>query len=252
MTVAEIMADVEAQLNRAGVPAVDTRIGTWVQDELREWAENAVWPPTRAVGDPHNWTFLTATYDFATTATQQTYALTAVTGFLRPIRLWFEFTGGDRVDYMELEVLRQMYYGRNDSYPERYGLAFSEDGTTLPTLWLFPPPKEAWAGHLTHQKKATVISAAQSNIFTIRWPDGITAGATARGLRLLRGHEEAAPWAAEKGRILAAAMASDRKSESEEAMTLGISTVADGDPDNPRPVLSDYPAGRKIDPASYY
>jgi len=247
MTLAEIGAEVEAHLNRAGVAAVDTRVGTWVQDELREWAENAIWPPTRPLGDPHNWTFLTRTHDFDTIAERAYYALTAASGFLRPVRLWMECDGGDRVTYLELEVLRQMYYGRNASYPEHYGLEFNEDGTTAPVLWVFPSPSQIWTSHLTYQKKATAISGAESNIFTIRWPEGIVAGATARGLRLLRGHEEAASWVAEKGRALAAAMASDRKAESEEAMTLGISTSADGDPENPRPILTDYPYGREIE-----
>ncbi len=253
MTVTQIEAEVDAYLNRAGVAAVDTRVSVWVQDELREWAENATWPPATAgrAGNPHNWTFLTLTYDVSTIADRAYYALAAATGFLRPIRLWLECVNGDRVTYLELEVLRQMYYGRNSSYPEHYGLEFNEDGITEPVLWVFPSPSQVWPAHLTYQKKAKGISGTQSNIFTIRWPDGLIAGATARGLRLLRGHEEAGSWVAEKGRQLAAAIAGDRKSESEEAMTLGISSVADGHPENPRPVLEDYPAGRKIDPASW-
>ena len=262
MTVAEIESRVDKHLNRVGVSDVATTIAAWVQEELRQWAENATWPVGKAVdqkvpgrqhgGEPHNWSFLTTTYDFATTASLQTYSLSAATGFLRPIRLWLECVDGDRVTYMDLEVLRQMNYGRNPSYPEHYGLAFSEDGTTLPTLWLFPAPLEAWTGHLTYAKKATAVSGGQSNIFTIRWPEGIIAGAVARGIRLLRGYAEAAEWVEEQSRMLAAAIASDRGAQSEAGMTLGISTVADGDPEHPRPILEDYPFVRKIDPESYY
>lgn len=256
MTVAEIEAEVTANLNREDVAEVATRVGTWVQAELRAWAEQAVWPPAQAgrtrVGQPHNWSFLRSTYDFNTVVGHQTYNLPLSPAFLRPVRLWFETVASDRIQYLDLEVLKQSYYGRSNAHPECYGIEFQEDDATAAVLWVFPPPLQVWAGHLTYQRKATAISGAQSNIFTIRWPDGIIAGATARGLRLVRGHAEAEAWESQRNVILGAAIASDRRAESEVGMTLGISTVADGDPDNARPILSDYPTDRKIDPASYY
>jgi len=255
VTVTELEAAVEDNLNRAGISAVSTRMAGWVQDELRSWSDDAVWPPPKEgrarVGDPHNWTFLTTTYDFSTVVSQDFYNLP--TTFLRPIRIWFETTWGERLLYLEYEVAKQMYFGRNDSYPEVYSIVFNEDGTTAPVLWLFPGPLEIWSAHVTHQKKATAVTGGQTNIFTLRWPDGIIAGATARGLRLLRGHEEAAAWMRERNVVLGQAMGSDRKAETEAAMTLGISTVADGHPASPRPILDEgYPTGRMIDPDSYY
>ncbi len=256
MTVTQIEADVTAHLNREGVSAVANRIASWVQDELRAWADQALWPPVRPrrarVGIPHDWSFLRQTYDFATIVGHQTYNLPTSPAFLRPFRLWFETVASDRVIYSELEVLKQVYYGRSNGYPERYAIQFQEDDATAAVLWVFPPPSDIWTGHLTYQRKAAPISGAQTNIFTLRWPDGIVAGATARGLRLLRGHDEAEAWASERDTILGAAIASDRMAEGEAGMTLGISTVADGDPENPRPILADFPVGRKIDPESYY
>lgn len=259
MTVTEIEAEVEETLNRVGVTAVSSRVAGWVGLELKEWAEHAVWPPLkpvndkepgrRRVGEPHDWTFLTSTQDFTTTASLATYALEVA--LLRPKRIWFEITGWDRARYLDLELLRQVYYGRSEGKPEAYSIVFSEDDATAPVLYLFPTPSDAWAGHLTYVRKATTITGAQTNIFTLRWPEGIIAGTVARGLRLLRQYDEANDWEEQKGRHLAEAIASDRRAESEADMTLGISTVADGDPENPRPILSEYPYGRKIDPDSW-
>ena len=260
-TVTQIEAEVTANLDRSGISEVSSRVSGWVQAELKEWSQNALVHPPKPVnareggrtrlGKPHDWTFLRKTYDFTTVATDDDYTLIA--GVLRPIRLWFEASWGDRITYMELEVLKQQYFGHSDGYPEHYGLEFSETITVMPVLWLFPGPSDAWPAHFTYMAAMTAISGVQTNIFTDRWGDGIVAGATGRALRLLRGYDEAMQWDAERTRIMAGAIAWDRGAETEEAMTLGVSTSADGDLEDPRPILNEgYPTGRMIDPSSYY
>lgn len=248
MTLGEMAERVEFNLNRAGLTNVATAVRVALRAETREWAEEALWPPPRAgrraVGRPHDWSFLRASHSFTTTASDADCALP--TDFLRSVRLWLIVNSSPvRLELGNYEYLLEVWAGAADNIPQQYGI-----DAAAAQLVLFPPPKEAYSGTLRYVQKLTDPAGDEdTNAITERFWAGLVDGGTARVIgEVARAWDEAAQYEARAAGAQARAIAADRVGLEEDDMALWISPNAGARRENPRPLMSDYTAPRRINP----
>ena len=260
MTIAEIATEVEFMVNRSGLSVVATRLEGYVQAEVTWWAEQATWPVPKPVegkvpgpsrrGSLYDWTFLRTSQSISATDGLAYYSLPAA--FRRPRRLHLSIAGAEPLELLDLDMAQLRYYDAAEGQPLSYAIAYSENGTTAPVVWLFPTPEQSYTLTMFYTKAMTALAATESNIFTVRWPQGIKHGAVARAIGDLKQFADAQEFLERKYELLDAAIREDMRAEAELPMTMGVSTIAGGDAEDGRPVTNDGAAPmRKIDPAAW-
>lgn len=243
MDLGQIASEVDWNVSRGGLSAIGTVIRARIRDEVKAWAEGALWPPPRpgrrGVGEPHDWTFLcTVSNQSITVATPY---FTLPTDFVRPRSVDLVQTTGK---YRELELgtypeLERRYAGRLAAEPSEYAIDLS---TANPICKCYPFADQTYTVVFRYMREPVALTAdGSTNEFTNNYSDGIIQGATARVLRSLLGVDPAAlaDWQGQAAASLAKAIAGDRRAQLQTDVKVWVSPNAEATPENPRPIMED-------------